>query len=72
MKVIKKYVPTDLSGFDTDQLSKLIEHRIETALSQFYAPLTDKNASGKVDPVVISEIHRLIAELTSRFLLMKV
>ena len=68
----QNYVTTDLSGFDTDQLAKLIEQRIETALSQYYAPLTDKNASGKVNPVIISEIHRLTAELTSRFLLMKI
>lgn len=66
------YVPSDLSGLDTDQLDKLLRQRIDFALAAYYAPLTNKNASGKVDPVLISEIHRLTAELTSRFLLMKI
>lgn len=72
MNISVTSLPSDLSGYDTEQLSKLLQQYLEAGLKQYYAPLTDKRASGQVSGVIIAGIQRVSAELTSRFLLMRV
>jgi hypothetical protein len=68
--LIEKYrFKPDLSGLDTDELNIDLRVLLRLCNRIYFEPLTNKLKSGDIPLENVALIHRLTAELTSRYLL---